>query len=188
MVKMASSYIICHLVVIFEVKLNLSCAKHGFWKLPQTITIFDLWWYFKPKSKPKLECVWTMSREPQILKISFFTLYDKNWPSYDNFRFDLLMTWWRHRWHDDYVKHDLHSYTARGTHLYSCKILFVWHRSFMVNSSGQKSWKTHKHINKQTNKQTQRVNTLSPRYRGGWLFRVQHKKEGLVFHWVLQMW
>ena len=32
MVKMVSFYIFCHAIYISEVKLKLSCAKHGFWK------------------------------------------------------------------------------------------------------------------------------------------------------------
>ena len=49
---------------------------------------------------------------------------------------------------------------ARHPHLYTCKMLFMWHQSFIIKSFGQTSWHTQSH------KQTHRVKSLSPRYRG----------------------
>ena len=56
------------------------------------------------------------------------------------------------------------SSTTRHSHLYSCKILFVWHQSFIVKLSTQASWQTH--TNTETNAQIHMSKTSSPRYRG----------------------
>ena len=42
--------------------------------------------------------------------------------------------------------------TTRHLQQCTCKILFVWHQSFIVKSSGQTSWQTYTHT--QTNKHT----------------------------------
>ena len=76
--KMVSLYIICYPVFISEVKLKLSCtcAKHGFWKLPKTVSTIDLKRSFKPK--PKFGCQRKVSHEPSIVTIFVCMLYDKN--------------------------------------------------------------------------------------------------------------
>ena len=53
---------------------------------------------------------------------------------------------------------------ASHRQLCACKILFVWHQSFIVVSSGQTSWQTD--TDTHTNKQAHMVKTLSPSYRG----------------------
>ena len=42
------------------------------------VSIFVLWRSFKPKLKPKFECIWKMSRELQIMTILVSRLYDNN--------------------------------------------------------------------------------------------------------------
>ena len=39
--------------------------------------------------------------------------------------------------------------TTRFRQICTCKILFVWHQSFIVKSSGQTSWQTNKHTKTQ---------------------------------------
>ena len=84
-----------------------------------------------------------MSREPQIMTIFVSTLYDKNWPSYGNFKI------WPIYWPGDVIDDVMSMYhitcTIRHPHLYSCKILFVWYKSFIVKTSRQTSWQTNKH-------------------------------------------
>ena len=61
------------------------------------------------------------------------------------------MSWWRHRW-----RHECMNITCTIIHpqLFTCKILFVWHQSFIAKSSGQISWQTetdrHEHTSKHT--------------------------------------
>ena len=110
LVKMVSFYTICYLVFISEVKLKVSCAKHGFWKSPKTVSILNLWRSFKPKQKTILECIRKMSRKPDIMAMFVSTLYDKNWPSHCNLKNSTyFLTWWRHRWRHGCVTHNLHN-------------------------------------------------------------------------------
>ena len=44
---------------------------------------------------------------------------------------------WRHQW-----RHECITCTTRHPQQCTCKILFVWHQSFIVKSSGQTSWQT----------------------------------------------
>ena len=62
--------------------------------------------------------------------------------------------------------------TTRHPQQCTCKILFVWHQSFIVKSSGQTSWYWHKVTNKQTNKHTgwkhyHLANAINNKTRGG---------------------
>ena len=50
-----------------------------------------------------------------------------------------FVTVWRHQWRHECVKHNLHNKTSPTC---TCKILLVWHLSFIVKSSGQTSWQT----------------------------------------------
>ena len=50
-----------------------ACAKHGFWKFPKKISIFDLW-----NRNRNLVCIRKMSRDPQIMIMLVSTLYDKH--------------------------------------------------------------------------------------------------------------
>ena len=52
--------------------------------------------------------------------------------------------WWCYWW---VMSTWLITCTARHPHLYTCRISFVWHQSFLVKSLGQTSWHTHKHTN-----------------------------------------
>ena len=82
-----------------------------------------------------------MSREPQIMTIFVSTSCDKNGPSYGNYKIWLTVG------HGDVIGDVMSVWhitcTSRHPHLYSCKILFVWHWSFVVKSSEQTSWQTH---------------------------------------------
>ena len=51
--------------------------------------------------------------------------------------------------------------TTRHPQQWTSKILFLWHQSFIVKSSGQTSWQRYKQTNKQTNKQTRMWNMIS---------------------------
>ena len=87
--------------------------------------------------------------EPQIPTILVSTLYDENWPSYYNFNMWLLF--WRGDVMDD-VRGARHiTCTNRHLRVYTCKILFIWHPSFMVKSSGKdRDTQTHKQTTKYT--------------------------------------
>ena len=111
--------------------------------------------------------------------LSFWsTLYLKFWWRFRNYKI------WPALWTADVIGDVMSSWNITCTakrQLCACKILSVWHQSFIVKSSGQTSWQTqtdiqagrqtdrqidrqtHTHTNKQTN--TPGLKTLSPRYR-----------------------
>ena len=75
MVKIVSFYIICYEMIISEVKLKLSGAKHGFLKFLKTVDIFYLCQSFKPN--PKFECIRKIFSVSLVIKIFVCMLYDK---------------------------------------------------------------------------------------------------------------
>ena len=85
-----------------------------------------------------------MYREPQITIIFVSTLYDKNkltevW-QFANLAYFVIL--WRHQWRFECVI--LSFYTNKHPQLYTCKILLLWHQSFITKSSGQISWQAQK--------------------------------------------
>ena len=128
---MLTRHATCHLLFISEVKLKLSCARHGFWKFPKTVSICDLWWFFNPT----LECVEWCPVSYRIWPYLFLRCTIKTERVMALSRFDLLiLTWWRHQWRHVYVTNNLHN----------LQNIFVWYQSFTVKSSGQTTWQTHK--------------------------------------------
>ena len=137
---------ICHLLLIFKVKLKLSCARHGFRKFTKTVSTFRHL-TFKPKSKSKLKCVSTMSLEPLVMTTFVSTFNNNNWPSYGNFK--IWPTSWPYDVIDDVINMWHRTCTVRYSHLYSCKTL-LWHQSFTVKSSERTSWQIQRRASQHT--------------------------------------
>ena len=80
--------------------------------------------------------------------LSFWsTSYLKYWRRYINFKI------WPTLWPGDVINDVMSTWnitcTTRHPQQCTCKILFVWHQSFIVKSSGQTSWIRHKQTNTQ---------------------------------------
>ena len=91
MVKIVSFYIICYEMVISEVKLKLSCAKHGFLKFLKTVDIFYLCRSFQPN--PKFECIRKIFSVSRVIKIFVCMLYDKKNKLWQFQYFTYFLTW-----------------------------------------------------------------------------------------------
>ena len=142
---------------ISEIKLKLCLIFQNF----QNVRQFELATnFFLPEGIPEVEYA---KRKPVAYPI--FWAFDPCLSSNidgDNINFKICPTLWHGDVIDDVMSTSNITCTTRHPKIFTCKILLVWHQSFIVKSPEQTSWQTELH----TNKQTHRVKRLSPRYRG----------------------
>ena len=155
MVIVVSFCTICQLVFISEVKLKVPYAKHRFWRLLKTVSIFDLWRSFKPKRKPRIKGVKRCTVSHRYDNICF-TLCDKTDWVMANYKI------WPAFWHggviNDFKSLQHITCTTRHSPIFLQNITDV---APVIHN-----WTARANIvtNKQT--QTHRVKTLSLHHRG----------------------
>ena len=117
-------------IFIHEVNLKISCADLGFWKSPKAVSIF-----FLPltifRNRNRNLCV--SERCPTSHRLWQYLFPNKKWQSYGNFKI------WPTFWPGDVTSAWHIISTTTHLHLYPCKILLLWHQSFLhvIKSSGQ---------------------------------------------------
>ena len=143
---------------MLQVSLQHCCwASYPIWKQFTTVNLVALW----RSEFSYLKSTWSYHtnimdfknsrkrfRFPTSGELLNQRLYDKKWPSYSSSK--VWPTVWRGDVIDDVMSAPQIIHTITHVHLYTCKIVFVWHRSFLVQSDGQTSWNTHTRT--QTNK------------------------------------
>ena len=69
-IRKVLSYTICHPTFISELNLTLSCTKHGFWKCPESVSIFNLLFIFETETK-----TWVYQKDVKVMALLKFDLH-----------------------------------------------------------------------------------------------------------------